>query len=118
MTKTEFIAGLVALGYQPMEHPNNFVIFDYEILVGRFAGQRIKLGLQVFDINPPPGPHVNPPLLPRPTQNSLAHPLGGIHASPLGEAWQYWSRPYSTRSQTDRSARAYMTHITRLFDFP
>jgi hypothetical protein len=118
MTRAEFIAGLVALGYEPTEQPNNFVVFDYEIQVGRFAGQKIKLGFQVFDLNPPPGPHINPPLLPFHPQNNLPHPSGGIHSSQLIPGWQYWSRPHPNWNQTDRSARTYMAHITRLFDFP
>lgn len=119
MTKAEFIAGLVTLGYEPTEQENNVVVFDYDIQVGRFAGQKIRLGVQVLDdLNPPPGLHINPPLLPVHPGADLPHPLGGVHLSPLIPDWQYWSRPHKTWQETDRSARAYMAHVTRLFDFP
>jgi len=117
MTRAAFIAELKALGYEPTATKDNFVVFDYPIQVGRFAGQTIKLGLQVLDMNPPTGPQVSPRLLPLHSQNDLPHPTGGVHTSPLGDEWEYWSRPYSNWNQTNRSARTYMAHITRLFDF-
>ena len=117
MTRADFIAELVNLGYEPAEQANDLVAFDYEIQVGRFAGQKIKLAFQVFDLNPPPGLHINPPLLPFHPQNDLPHPSGGVHPSPLVPGWQYWSRPYSTWGETDRSARTYMARVTQLFDF-
>jgi hypothetical protein len=119
MTRTDFIAELASLGYEPSEQANDVVTFDYEIQVGRFAGQKIKLAFQLFDdLNPPPGLHIDPPLLPNHPGNDIPHPFGGVHASPLITGWQYWSRPYSTWKETDRSARTFMARVTQLFDFP
>src|SRR5215469_13802103 len=108
MTRAEFIAELVTLGYEPTEKEQDLVAFSYEIKVGRFAGQKIQLAFQVFDLNPPPGLHIDPPLLPYHPGNDIPHPFGGVHPSHLIQGWQYWSRPYSTWSQTDRSARTFM----------
>jgi hypothetical protein len=117
MTRAEFVDGLKALGFDPVEPKGkeDFVVFPYEIRVGKFAGQTIQLGLQVFDLNPPGGPHVCPRLRPLHPSNDLPHPEGGIHASPLGDEWQYWSRPYPNWDLKERSARTYMDHINKLF---
>jgi hypothetical protein len=53
-------------------------------------------------------------LLPR--QSGGTHPSGGIHASDFGDGWQYWSRPFSNWNRTDRTVRAYLSHIRHLFD--
>jgi hypothetical protein len=115
MTRTDFIAGLIEIGFEATaKSGTNFVVFPYEILVGRLAGTNIQLALEVVDLNPPPGPHVSPHLLPI-NQNAQPHPAGGVHPSPaLGMEWQYWSRPFPGWA-ADRSARAYMAHITTLF---
>lgn len=118
MGRDDFIGQLRSLGYDSEERENNFVVFRFQVQVGRFAGCDIKIGLQIngdIALNPPPGPHVSPPLLPN-NSSSNAHPGGGVHPSPLGSDWQYWSRPFSDWTKSDRSARAYMAHITALFD--
>ena len=46
----------------------------------------------------------------------VPHPVGGIHESPFGPEWQYWSRPIKHWNETPRNATAYMAHIRRLFD--
>lgn len=115
MKRIDFITGLKELGFEPDDKGNDFVVFPYEIRVGKFAGQSIKLGLQVKDMNPPGGPHISPRLLPL-NPAAVPHPVGGVHGSPLGDDWQYWSRPYKNWNLTDRSARSYMAHITKIFD--
>jgi hypothetical protein len=115
MKREDFIADLRAIGLQIAEQEHDFVVFQWTVPVGRLAGTKIKLGLQVNGLNPPAGPHVSPHLLPlRPVAGK--HPLDGIHPSPLGPDWQYWSRPFQNWQETDRSGRAYMAHIHHLFD--
>jgi hypothetical protein len=85
--------------------------------VGRFIGQKVKVGFQVnddFPANPPGGPHISPRLLP--LKSGGEHPSGQVHASPLGDDWEYWSRPYPEWHRTDRSVKAYMAHVRHLFD--
>ena len=118
MSRQDFINGLRALGYQVEEQGDNRISFTYEVPLGRFVGQLIRLGFQVnddFPANPPSGPHVTPRLLP--LKSDGEHPDGRIHASPtFGEDWEYWSRPYPEWHRTDRSVKSYMAHIRHLFD--
>jgi hypothetical protein len=122
MDRAEFIQGLRALGFVVEEGADNFVTFPWEIPVGPRATEHIRLGLQVprdVEETPPSGPHVSPHLFPLNQGNPATHPSGAIHASTLGEDWQYWSRPFPNPpgwASTDRSARAYMRHINHLFD--
>jgi hypothetical protein len=119
MTREAFIADLKTMGLdvveRDLEQHKGFVVFPWTIPVGRLAGTPIMLGLQVSGMNPPGGPHVSPHLLPlRPVPGQ--HPNDGVHPSPLGNEWQYWSRPFPNWRETDRSGRAYMAHINHLFD--
>ena len=119
MNREDFIADLRAMGFEvserDTEQAKNFVVFRWTVPVGRLAGTRIMLGFQVQGLNPPGGPHVSPHLLPiKPTAGQ--HPFDGVHPSPLGSEWQYWSRPFGNWRETDRSGRAYMAHIHHLFD--
>ena len=120
MSRQDFIDQLQKLGLQVQRIADDRVSFPYEIPVGRFAGQVIQLGFVVqddFPLNPPAsGPHISPHLLPLNNQ-SQSHPEGGIHKSdPFGTDWQYWSRPHKDWQTTDRSAKAYMAFIRRLFE--
>lgn len=101
-------AGLHAVGYpsQQITAPGGeeFVVFDFTIDVGPRAGQLIKIGLQAppdFPITPPGGPHLNP---------RLGHPDGAVHASSLGDDWEYWSRP-AHRWTEDSTTRGYLRHL-------
>ena len=116
MPRQDFIDQLRLEGYEPQELGENRVAFPYRIPLGKFAGQEIRLGFAVnddFPANPPSGPHVSPRLLPLNSTN--VHPAGGIHDSPFGGEWEYWSRPFPGWNETDRSVRAYMAHIRHLF---
>jgi len=113
----DFINQLQALGYHVQELANDFLSFEFDIPVGKFYGQRVHIALQIHDnfpMNPPPGPHFKPHLLPV-TGGGGSHPLGAIHTSPLGTEWQYWSRPFSSHwNTTDRTVRTYLAHIKNL----
>lgn len=120
MARNDFVVQLKKLGYDISPEANNgFVVFDYEIEIGKLAGQKIKIALQVtddFPLNPPGGPHVSPQLHPIHPGQDLPHPKGAVHASTLGPDWEYWSRPFQNWTQTDHSVRAYMAFIRRLFE--
>jgi hypothetical protein len=45
-----------------------------------------------------------------------AHPNCGVHESPFGSEWQYWSRPLSHWAQTKRKAQDVLRHVHHLFD--
>lgn len=117
MAKIEFVNQLQALGYSTDEPQPGFVSIEYDIPVGKFIGQKVKLAFQVDDsypMNPPPGPHFKPHLLPI-SGGGGTHPFGAIHASGLGEGWQYWSRPFNAHWNTsDKTAKTYLAHIKNL----
>ncbi len=119
MSRQDFITGLGAMEYEVEVRDEGRLVFEYLVPVGKFEGQRVKLGFEVqddFPLNPPGGPHVSPRLQPIHAQNDIPHPLGAVHESPkFGEEWQYWSRPFPNWPGTDRSVKAYMIHIYRLF---
>lgn len=100
-------AGLLAVGYEPRQN-GEFTVFDYEVEVGSRAGESVQIALQAppdFPVTPPPGPHVSP---------RLGHPGGNVHNSPLGDSWEYWSRPMPNWAP-DRSVDAYLRHVRTLF---
>lgn len=117
MSKIDFINQLQALGYNAEEPQPGFVSFIYEIQIGEFVGQKVMMAFQVDDsypMNPPPGPHFKPHLLPI-TGGGGTHPFGAIHPSALGADWQYWSRPFTAHWNTsDRTAKTYLGHIKNL----
>lgn len=117
MAKIDFINQLQALGYTVIEPATGFVAFEYTIEVGKFFGQTVMLGFQVddsFPMNPPPGPHFKPQLLPI-TGGGGCHPFGAIHTSALGPEWEYWSRPFTAHWNTsDKKVTTYLAHIRNL----
>lgn len=119
MGKQTFIEQLRVMGFNVTELGDDKLAFSYTIPVGKFRGQQIMLGFKVgadFPVTPPSGPHVKPRLLPLHPGNDLPHPHGGVHESPFGPEWEYWSRPFPGWPGTDRSAGAYMAHIRNLLD--
>ena len=121
MAKSDFLSQLQVMGYTVQElaiAPHTYWVFDYEIPLGKFRGRIVQVGLLAsdsFPMDPPPGPHFNPHLLPVTNQGGV-HPLGGIHNSPLGQVWQYWSRPFTGWSKTDRTVKTYIAHLKNLLD--
>lgn len=118
MARQDFIDQLQKLSYTVEDLGENRLAFLYTIPVGKFLGQQIKLGFVVgddFPMNPPSGPHLTPRLLPINTGSNV-HPAGGVHPSPFGEHWEYWSRPFTGWANTDHSVRTYLAHIKRLFE--
>lgn len=115
MALGDFIDQLRALGFEVESVGPDQVVFPYLIDVGPRAGEPIRLGFVVpgdYNLSCPSDPHVSPRLFPN--QSGGLHPTGGIHDSPLGPDWQYWSRPLKEWAQTTRNARAYMAHIRHL----
>ena len=117
MARQDFIDQLRNLGYEVTDLGDNRLWVPFAIPSGRLAGQEIKLGFVVgedFPATPPSGPHVSPQLFP--LQAGGTHPTGGIHTSPFGGDWQYWSRPFPNWGGSDHTVRAYMAHVRHLFD--
>jgi hypothetical protein len=112
-----FAEQLKGLGYDVTEEGNK-ISFPFKIETGKRTGENITLGFisnADFLLNPPSGPHVRPRLLPIHPQEA-PHPVGGVHESPFGTDWQYWSRPIKHWAETRRNAADYMAHIHRLFE--
>ena len=106
-----FVAALTTAGFDVSERNEQgtlFAVFPYTIEVGSRTGETVRAGLAVpgdWPMSPPPGPHVSP---------RLGHPDGAVHPSPLGEDFEYWSRPASNWPD-DRSVRGYLRHLRTLF---
>jgi hypothetical protein len=117
MAKIDFVNQLQTLGYIVLEPAPDFLSIKFEIPVGSFLGQNVWMALQVndsFPMNPPPGPHFKPHLLPI-TGGGGTHPYGAIHESSLGSEWQYWSRPFTAHwNKTDKTVKTYLAHIKNL----
>lgn len=105
----EFARQARALGLGNVVHnADEWVYFDLDVPVGSHQGETVRVAAAVppdFPDNPPPGPHISPP---------YTHPAGGVHASPLGGDYLYWSRP-AQQWQADRSVRAWVRHVRSLF---
>lgn len=118
MAKVDFYNQLQGLGYTVQEPAVGFLSIEYVITVGRFIGKTVHMALQVdesFPMNPPPGPHFTLQLLPI-TGGGGTHPYGGVHTSPLGGDWQYWSRPFTNDwNRSDKTVKTYLAHIRNLF---
>jgi hypothetical protein len=97
------------LGLNNVVHNGDeWVYFDLVIPAGSHQGETVRIAAAVppdFPDNPPAGPNISPP---------YTHPAGGVHASPLGGDYMYWSRPVQ-QWQADRSVRAWVRHVRSLF---
>ena len=118
MAYQDFVNGLKELGYIVEERGGNRVSFTFAVETGRFAGQQVEIGYDIpsdFNLQPPSGPHVKPHLHPV-TNGAGTHPTGGVHTSPFGSDWQYWSRPMHHWANTKRTVRDVIAHLKTLFD--
>lgn len=112
----EFERQLRELEWPNVVRQDGRVILDYTIPRGRFAGQLVKLGLEVppeFGRTPPGGPHISPRLLPM-NPGAPGHPERTAD-SVFGTDWQYLSRPYRGWKGHE-GVSEYLAHIDHLFD--
>ena|SRR5215210_2636141 len=122
MAADDFVAELRELGHDDAgEIAPGCVAMTWKVSTGPLLGRRIEVGYRVADDypdTPPQGPFVRPHLLPL-NSNGGDHPYASVHnGSQHGfpdDTWQYWSRPFSGWA-TNRTARAYLAHVRRLFD--
>jgi hypothetical protein len=118
MARKDFVEQLQSLGYTVEDLGKNQLAIQYCVPIGRLMGQMVRVGFAVgddFPLNPPSGLHVTPQLLPI-NKKPDPHPNGGVHESPFGPEWQYWSRPFKEWGKTDHSVRTYLAHIRHLFE--
>ncbi|HEX8939929.1 MAG TPA: hypothetical protein VF763_07170 [Candidatus Limnocylindrales bacterium] len=116
MAAGDFPDELRAMGLEVTADGGDRIRLSYEVPVGPRIGERIVLGFVLppdYPASPPSGPHVSPPMFALASGGS--HPSGGIHASPFGDGFQYWSRPHPDWARTSRTARDYMAFIRQLF---
>jgi hypothetical protein len=119
MSIQEFIIELKILGYNAEVLNENRIVFDYSITEGKFAGQTVKLGLEIppdWSLNPPGGLHVLPKILPI-NPNATGHPERVVESPNFGPEWEYWSRPYPPGEwpKSKRTVKDYLRHIRHLF---
>lgn len=117
MARNDFIEQLRALGYKIETVEGARITLDYLIPLGKFLGEQIKLGFEVsddFPLSTPSGPHINRHF--HALKPGGEHPTGGIHPSPFGSEWQYWSRPFHEWNKTNHTVAEYMAFIRWLFE--
>lgn len=115
MGQDKFADGLTELGFSVSKEGNDRVVTDYTIHEGRFANHQIKLGIIVpgdFEITPPSGIHISPRLIP---VNPNAPDHSRATDSPLGNEWQYLSRPFPNWP-LKRTVKRYMEYVAHLLD--
>lgn len=115
--RDEFARQLRELKIEPELRESSQLVFRYPIDIGRFAGTKTRVGLDVppdFPRIPPGGPHVSPRLIAE--KSATPGGVGGSNASPFGGDFEYWSRPYSGWGRDGQTVRAYLAHLRRLFD--
>lgn len=117
MARADFIDEIRSKFPDAIDHGDGRVVFDYTVTTGIYTGKKLAIGYEVpvdFPMVPPPGPHVSEQIWP--IKSGGEHPSGGIHKSPFGPNWQYWSRPIKNWKETDRSAKTVLAHLNFLFD--
>jgi hypothetical protein len=116
MGRDKFKAGLEALGYVVEAKNEDKLVFPYPIAEGRFAGQKINLGIQVppdFEMTPPGGVHISPRLIPL-NPNAQDHSRAA-ESGPFGADWEYLSRPF-TQWALKRTVKRYMEYVAYLLN--
>lgn len=114
MAKIDFISELNALGYEAHEESNGMVVFNYTIPVGKNIGKILNVGFQIgedFPMNCPHGPHFESGII-----EGWFEPKENIHASPLGDGWRHWSRPFPDWNRTQRTVKVYFAHIRNVLN--
>ena len=113
------VADLTALGYTSElvtanTHPFA-VICGYEVLLGRFAGRVIDLGLQAtpdFPNTVAAAIHVRASPHLYDLGDSLPN-VRNIQPSALGNEWRYWSHNFGWGSE--KTARRLMSQVNKIF---
>lgn len=117
MAQEDFIRDLTAMGFVVERFPDGRIAFPYEVQCGLRSGLQTTMGFQVppdWPLSPPSGPHFATQI--HAIHAGGEHPTGGIHQSPFGGGWQYWSRPYKNWAPTSKPVRQYLAHINLLFE--
>lgn len=118
-----FIEELTKLGYTVEKAAvNGAIVFavlrSYEILVGKFQGRIIDLGLQAAPDYPNSvhsAIHVKAtPQLYEPAEN--IQNVRNVQASQLGPEWRYWSKNFLWNAEKEKTARRLMAKVTTIFE--
>jgi len=118
MSRADFLTQLGTMGHNVEDRGDGRLCFPFTVPVGKLIGTEVMLGFIVHDdfpANPPGGPHFSPCLLPA-NSTPGSHPNAGVHPSPFGEGWQYWSRPLGHWSKTNRTVKDVLAHVYHLLE--
>jgi len=116
MGRDKFGLGLADLGHAVELMGEDRVVIPYQITEGRFAGQQIKVGIQVpadFEMTPPGGIHITPRLIPI-NLNAQDHSRAA-ESQPFGADYEYLSRPFQQWARK-RTVKRYMEYVADLLN--
>lgn len=116
-----FLEEVLALGYPAEARQGgdlNFVVItEYEVMLGRFRGRLIGLGLPATpDFPRSVGSAIHVRAEPQLLECQNIPNVMNIVASPLGGDWRYWSHNFNWGGERDRSAARLMYQINTIFD--
>jgi Prokaryotic E2 family E len=90
------------------------IIDSYEVVTGRFAGQRIRIAVPIppdYPMTPPGGLYISPWLVEPPEMAARNIQERPGETSALPGAWQYWSRPIPPGTwQSENGVKRLVTH--------
>ncbi len=90
------------------------VIHNYEVLLGRFAGRIIDLGIPATaDFPRTVGSSIHVKAKPQLFEKQNVPGVRNIMESPLGDEWRYWSKNFGWAGE--HSARRLLSQINEVF---
>jgi hypothetical protein len=90
------------------------IIYNYEIMLGQFAGRVIDLGIPATsDFPRTVGSAIHVRAIPQLFEKQNVPNVRNIIDSPLGNEWRYWSKNFGWAEE--RSARRLISQINEVF---
>jgi|GEM_PF-4133922 len=113
-----FASQLGRLGYQ-IEIDGDWVIFEYTVPGGTYAGRMVTKGIRVppnFPATTPHGIDFTPRFENRPINQNAGHPERSHPSRRWGNEGEHWSRPHpGWNAEPKKDVATYMAHVAELW---